>query len=438
MRYPYPFLSEFLMRHGFAVYPHEMSCGTINCRYERNRLVDVAAKKDGKFYAFEYKSATDYLMRAVKQVENYRLSFDYVIVVAEVPRADVSVHPTRGVRIKELLKLGAGLWTVNFRKVVYNKLTKQKIADILHKLSQNAPIQAHNVGKQKEYLDSDEDKWFWMFYSVMDRRSDASTFINAKQILMKHQLFKPSHIVAQVQKLGKEKTIEKITLLLKQHNFPLLVDKTKGEQSHAYSIVEAALFMSKFNYDFHKLYTYYRQKARNLTEARDMMWRDLKKIYGVGDRIASQFIRGMVLRANWNFPLNADQFLEKCRFNMQIAQQIGLANNYEELAQFADEYLNGNRGILSHALWYLRKRYCSQHLCYACPLYYNCLKREITGYEIRQVVEPKLQSPVPENREWIALKFAHQLKILQRQPINQTRLTDFPVASATPQKSCLL
>ena len=429
VKYPYPFLSNFLMRKGFTVYPHEMVCGSINCQHERNRFVDVAARKDGKCYAFEYKSAGDYLMRAVKQVENYRLSFDYVIVVAEVPRCDVSVHPTRGVRIKELLKLGAGFWTVNFR-TTQNEPSKQHIADALYKLNQNTPIQAHDVGTDRtRYLENNVDKWFWTFYTVMDRRSDASTFVKAKHILAKYQLFKPSDVVAQVEAIGKEKTVEKITSVLKEHKFPLLIDKTRGDRSHAFSIVEAALFMKKFNYDYDTLYKHYR-KNRNLTEARDHLWHDFKnEIYGVGDRIASQFIRGMVLRANWRFPLNDDRFLEKCHFNMQIAQQIGL--NYEELGKFADEYLNGNRGVIAHALWYLRKRYCSQHLCYECPLYYNCIGREITDCEIRQIVEPKQQNPIPENHEWITLKFTHQLRILQQQPINQTRLIDFPKTVAT-------
>ena len=435
--YPYPFLSEFLMQHGFSVYPHEMVCGEIGCPHEANRLVDVAARKDGKLYAFEYKSAADYLLRAVKQIENYRLSFDFVIVVAEVPRNDVSVHPKRGVRIKELLRLGAGFWTVNFRMATQNTLTKQQIANAIRDLSQNAPIQSHEVGTdQKGILETNVSKWFWMFYTVMDRRSNAATFIKAKQILAPHQLFKPSDIVNQVQTIGKEKTIEKMTSLLKEHKFPLLIDKSKGEKSHVYSIVDAALFISKFNYDFHELYVHYRE-GRNLTEARDLMWLDLKKaIYGVGDRIASQFIRGMVLKAKWNFPLNSDQFLEKCKFNIQIAQQIGLIEkNYEELSAFADEYLNGNRGILAHALWYLRKRYCRESLCYECPLYYNCLGRQVVDTEIRQIVEPKLQNPIPQNREWVALKFVHNLNILKQQPINQARLTDYPVATATTQLS---
>jgi len=113
----YPFLVGHLLAQGFKVYPHEMICGSIGCPYERNRFVDVAAKKEGCFYAFEYKSVADYLPRALQQVENYRQSFDYVIVVAEIPRNDISVNLRRGVRIKEFLGLGAGIWTVKFDKL---------------------------------------------------------------------------------------------------------------------------------------------------------------------------------------------------------------------------------------------------------------------------------------------------------------------------------
>lgn len=113
----YEFIKSYLRSQGYAVYPYEMLCGDIGCPHERNRFVDVVGHKDSTIYAFEYKSSGDYLLRAVKQVENYRMSFDYVIVIAQIPRHDISVNPTRGIRIKEILRLGAGLWTMRFMKV---------------------------------------------------------------------------------------------------------------------------------------------------------------------------------------------------------------------------------------------------------------------------------------------------------------------------------
>jgi len=109
----YPFLSAHLLAQGFQVYPKEMVCGSIGCRHEANRLVDVAAKKEG-YYAFEYKSNGDHILRALPQVENYGQSFDYVVIVVEVPRTEISLDLRRGVRIKEFERLGAGIWTVKF------------------------------------------------------------------------------------------------------------------------------------------------------------------------------------------------------------------------------------------------------------------------------------------------------------------------------------
>ncbi len=113
----YPFLSAHLLAQGFQVYTREMVCGSIGCRHEANRFVDVAAQKQGFYYAFEYKSNGDHILRALPQVENYSQSFDYVIIVAELPRTEISLDLRRGVRIKEFLRLGAGIWTVKFDKM---------------------------------------------------------------------------------------------------------------------------------------------------------------------------------------------------------------------------------------------------------------------------------------------------------------------------------
>jgi len=428
--YPYPFLSDFLMKKGFTVYPHEMVCGEVNCPHPQNRFVDVAAKKDGKLYAFEYKSVGDYLLRAVKQIENYRLSFDYVVVVAEVPRYDVSVHPTRGVRIKELLRLGAGFWIVNFQRTTEH-LEKKQLAETFKKISSIAPIESHEVGTDSYgYLQKD-DMWFWMFYSVLDRRSDASTFIKAKEALHKERLFHPSSILKLTNEIGKQKTANKIADILKKHGFTLLRDHHRGFLSQPLSIVEAAQFMAKYNFDYGELYKNYVRKSMDLVDARNRMWKDLQKeIYGVGIRSASQFIRGMVLKGSWKFPLNDDRFLEKCEFNVEIASRIGLIENrsnyYEELGRFADNYLEGNRGILAHVLWYIRKRYCHHPThCYECPLYSSCFREKDVDCNFTEVVAPKQQNPIKENQEWIMAKFNHNLRILRKQPINQACLTDF-------------
>jgi hypothetical protein len=100
-----------------------MQCGTIGCPHKQNRFVDVVAMKGNHIYAFEYKSATDYILRAVEQVENYRQSFDFVVVVAEIPRFDISLNPTRGIRIKEFIQLGVGIWAVEFKGKIIDSET---------------------------------------------------------------------------------------------------------------------------------------------------------------------------------------------------------------------------------------------------------------------------------------------------------------------------
>lgn len=426
----YAFLHEYLRQQGFILYPHEIICGNDECEHERNRLVDVAARKDGLFYAFEYKSSADRLLRAVKQVDNYRKSFDYVIVVAEVPRTDISVDPKRGVRIKEILKLGAGLWTVQFTRR-RNIWQKAELAKMMAKISEEAPIQAHEIETEsKGKLKTQRDVWFWFFYSVMDRRSDAATFIQAKKILEEAKLYTPSQILRAIQEEGKEKIVGKITSTLTKAGFRLLKDRTMGLLSQPRSIVEAAQFIAKFDLSFNRLYEQYRDKVISL-------WTDLQNIYGVGPRIASQFIRGMVLKGSWNLPLDDNRFLEECDFNIEMASKLGLISDktrfYQDLGDFADSYLNGNRGIISHVLWFMRKRYCRKSpLCYECPLFGCCFSHDLL-WKFTQLVPPQRQNPLPRNREWIELKMlratSNIISTKRQLPSSQTRLSSFVTES---------
>ena len=162
--------------------------------------------------------------------------------------------------------------------------------------------------------------------------------------------------------------IRKIAKILEESEFPLLNDHVMGKLSFPKSIVDAAKFVSNYGYDFVLLYeNYVKSHNGNLHEARDSLWRDLrKKIYGVGPRIASQIIRGMVLPGPWKFPLGNNRFLERCRFNVWIAgkTRLGLIRDeseyYEQLGKFADGFLDGDRDIIAHVMWYIRKRYCNR------------------------------------------------------------------------------
>jgi hypothetical protein len=263
---------------------------------------------------------------------------------------------------------------------------KRNLADLLIEISEKAPIEAHDVNTVNQgKLTSDRDKWFWLFYSVMDRRANASTFVKAKEALERERLFAPYKIVGVLDKEGEMPALRRIARILEKANFPLLNDHGKGELAFPKSIADAAKFMSKYNYEFDRLYEDYVKQYGDLREARNALWKDFQEqIYGVGPRIASQIIRGLVLKASWNFPLDDDRFLEECRFNTWIAGQarLGLVDKeseyYKQLGDFANKYLAGNRGIIAHALWYIRKRYCNRPpKCNECELAKHC-KRAFT------------------------------------------------------------
>jgi len=259
---------------------------------------------------------------------------------------------------------------------------QSELANLFARISEKAPIEAHEVSTESNgKLITNRDKWFWLFYSVMDRRANAATFVKAKEALEKERLFAPYKVMELLKKEEEMSTLKRIARILRNANFPLLNDHTMRDLAFPKSIVDAARFMSKYKFDFTCLYKHYVNQCNDdLTEARDAIWKDLQKqIYGVGPRIASQIIRGLVLKGSWKFPLNDDRFLEQCRFNVWIAgpTRLGLIENeseyHKQLGDFADSFLSGNHGIIAHVLWYIRKRYCNRPpKCNECELSKYC------------------------------------------------------------------
>lgn len=255
---------------------------------------------------------------------------------------------------------------------------KEKLAKLFKEISKNAPICAHDVGiGNNSKLTTNLEMWFWLFYSVMDRRSNAANFITARRALEGSGLFQPYKIVKLVNKKNKAIAILTITEILERSRFPLMYDSYEGKEAQPRSIVEAAMFINKYNFNFDNLIDHHLKENNGDSEA---TYKSLRKdiqtnIYGVGPRIASQFIRGMVLKGNWNLPLKDDLLLEKCRFNVRFAGKLRLGlveiedSYYKDLGEFADTYLDGNRAIISHVLWYIRKRYCDKKItCNQCKL----------------------------------------------------------------------
>jgi hypothetical protein len=248
------------------------------------------------------------------------------------------------------------------------KSRRNSLSELFLEISDKAPIEAHEIATQSSgKLLSSSEKWFWLFYSVMDRRANAATFVRAKEALEKVDLFLPYKITELADKEGEDAALRRIARILRTAGFPLLCDQSKGDLAFPQSILDAARFVGKQNFNFNQLYDHYKKQTRTNEEARDLLWKDLQnEIYGVGPRIASQIIRGLVLKGSWDLPLNDDRFLEVCRFNVWIAGEtrLGLVDRdsdyYKQLGEFADKYLNGNRGVLAHVLWYIRKRYCGR------------------------------------------------------------------------------
>lgn len=257
------------------------------------------------------------------------------------------------------------------KEKIHDNIAKSKIASLFKETSEKAPLCAHEVESNSNgKLTTNEDMWFWLFYSVMDRRTNAALFIKAKEFLDKHNLYSPKSIINVVKARGEKYAIRKITKILETSGFPLLEDSKYGNMAFPKSIVDAAKFMKKYNYDFNKLYEYhYEKNGGNLELTYKSLWNDIKSsIYGVGVRITAQFIRGMVLKGPWRLPLTDNKLLEKCKFNVRFAgpTRLALIRNentyYEDLGKFADDYLNGNRAIISHTLWYIRKKFCDKQI----------------------------------------------------------------------------
>lgn len=263
----------------------------------------------------------------------------------------------------------------------HDKLARKNIAQIFSEISEKAPIRAHEVDRNSNgKLIDNYDMWFWLFYSVMDRRSNAANFINAKEALEKKDIFEPQKIIKLINEKDERTAIFKIERILKSSGFPLMRDSSMGDLAFPRSIVEAAELISKYDYDFEKYYKHHLDKSNSDPYlAYNTIRKEIEGIYGVGPRISSQFIRGMVLKSNWNLPLTDDKLLEKCKFNIRFASKarLGLieeeSNYHLELGKLAEDFLDGNRAIISHALWYIRKRYCDQKImCDECKLSGYC------------------------------------------------------------------
>ena len=286
-------------------------------------------------------------------------------------------------------------------KGIHDNLSKKLIAKSFEKISKSAPLCSHEVfTRSYDQFENQSSFWFWLFYSVLDRRANASTFVKAARYLEDVNLYLPEDIIKEVKRTGKNQTIYRIRDILKDSNFPLASDSSRLDLAMPSSIVEAAIWYSKYDFSFKIVKQVFERKFEKSERTKELL-KDLKRgIYGVGDRIAGQIVRGLILKDRWEWDSNIKSMLEKCPFNITFASypRIRLINDddeyYEGLSNFADLYLHQNYCIVSHVLWFIRKRYCGQpKRCYECPLsgycnyyYRSCFwkvrKHELTLFDL--------------------------------------------------------
>lgn len=270
------------------------------------------------------------------------------------------------------------------KKKSHDNCSRAQLGKIFIEISKKAPIMAHEIFTESSgRLQTEEDKWFWIFYSVLDRRANASTFVKAKRVLEKFQLFKARDIFDYITKKSRELTIKRIHNILKASDFHLVSDSTRLEMAMPNSIVSAAEYLSTYNFKVDNILGFHKKKHPDMSniDVSVSIIKNLKRnIYGVGPRISAQILRGLVLKGGWNLPLAHVDQLERCSFNEYFAGdgRLGLISNTEsfneDLKEFTNEYLNENFGIISHVLWYIRKRFCIRpKFCDICPVSGYCL-----------------------------------------------------------------
>jgi len=259
------------------------------------------------------------------------------------------------------------------RSARHDDCGKAELATVLRNLSEKAPLFAHEVGESPTPLDTPERQWFWLFYSALDRRGNASLFVKGRNLLVAEGRFAPAAIVRLISESGEPAARREIASSLSRAGIPLVVDLHYGKESLGQSVLDAARFVVE-GQGFQTMIEAWRAEARASGEdlGRLAIQKVQKAVYGMGPRSSAQFVRGMALKGPWRLSLRDKAFLEDTKYNGLFAGPARLKIAEEdfraEATEYADRYLDGNKGMLSHALWYIRKRYCDKvPLCGECP-----------------------------------------------------------------------
>lgn len=259
----------------------------------------------------------------------------------------------------------------------HNDYGKKNIAKSMFEISKYAPIMAHEINDEKDFqIKSNEDMWWWLIYSILDKRGNASSFYLARDHLINKKLFYPQDIIELIESKNDTFVIELMSSLLSESG----ISTRQNMESLAKGIIEAAILLKKFKFNFENILKELQETSNNDNDLFEKIWNTFLDIFGVGPRICSQIIRGLILKGGWNLKNNNILFLEEQKHNVFLAKQcLRLLDDKgkfkPQLQEFSDIYLNGNNAVLSHVLWYIRKRYlCTSKkpLCEDCPMSGYC------------------------------------------------------------------
>ena len=220
---------------------------------------------------------------------------------------------------------------------------------MLRSLSDTAPIFAHEVGGESTRLDTPSSRWFWLFYSALDRRGNAALFIRARNRLEQEGLFDPKTLCDLAEREGEPSARRRIASLLQEAEVPLVVDLHFGRESLAQSVIDAAKFVVS-NGGFESILETWRQDCSASGEdiGRHAVRAVQKAIYGMGPRSSAQFVRGMGLKGPWRLDLRDQSFLENTKYHGLFAGRARLSIAVEDYpkegADFADLHLDGDKG----------------------------------------------------------------------------------------------
>ncbi len=260
---------------------------------------------------------------------------------------------------------------------IHDDKDKVAISIRMKKISEYAPIMAHDINEITDFnLNDDNEKWWWLVYSILDKRGNASSFYHVKEHLLRKNLFYPEDIIQHINSESDTYTLELLSTYISESG----ISTRQNIRSLAEGIFMAAKKIEKYNFNFSNIFNECKKQSINKSDLFDKIWDFFIEIYGVGPRICSQIVRGLILKGGWDLEKSSHRLLEEQKHNIFIAKQcLSLIDDKgkfkQELLEFSMKYLDGNNAILSHILWYIRKKYmCTSKkpLCEHCPMSGYC------------------------------------------------------------------